>query len=565
MRLRPYQAKTEQDVYDAWAAGALNVMAVLPTGGGKTVLFSNIIKKHKGASVAIAHRQELVSQISLALARNGVKHRIIGPKNVIKEIVKEHMNEFGRNFYDPSSDVAVAGVDTLIRRTKQLAGWLAKVTLWVTDECHHIANGNKWMTACEMFPNAKGLGVTATPLRADGMGLGRHADGVFDVMVEGPSMRQLINAGYLTEYRITAPPADLDVSTVRVSKATGDYNTNDIIKAVSDSSLVAHPEKSKVIGDVVQHYLKFTRGLLGVTFVPNLDIGQRVADEYIAAGIPAELVSSKSSSLERSAALTRFKSRQTLQLVNVDLFGEGFDLPAIEVVSMARPTASYGLYVQQFGRVLRLLEGKQYGWLIDHVGNVDRHGLPDKPRMWSLDRREKKSTSPGDVTPTRTCLNVECLAVYERFMLSCPYCGHKPVPAERGAPAFVDGDLYELSPDVLAQMREEVEQVDMDMDQAVEQYAAELRSKNMHRTWVLGHVKKFRAKHESRQNAVATLREVMAWWAGYHRADGRTDREIFKIFFIEFGVDWMTAQTLHADKSLALADKVLINTGVIAA
>ena len=206
--LRPYQAKAKQYIYDAWDQGFVNVLAVLPTGAGKTVLFSDIIHDHRGASCAIAHRQELVSQISLALARDKVRHRIIGPKSVVKLCVNLHMLELGASYYDPSSTCAVAGVDTLVRRGDELNGWLESVTLCVQDEAHHVLESNKWGTAFKMFPNAKGLGVTATPLRADGKGLGRHVDGLFDTMVEGPGMRDLIEMGFLTEYRVFAPPSD---------------------------------------------------------------------------------------------------------------------------------------------------------------------------------------------------------------------------------------------------------------------------------------------------------------------------------------------------------------------
>jgi superfamily II DNA or RNA helicase len=145
------------------------------------------------------------------------------------------------------------------------------------------------------------------------------------------------------------------------------------------------------------------------------------------------------------------------------LFGEGFDLPAIEVVSMARPTQSYSLFAQQFGRALRILEGKAVAIIIDHVGNVvQRHGLPDKPRVWTLDGRERRSSGPSDAIPVTTCVNTDpvCTAVYERVHPCCPYCGFKPEPASRSAPAFVDGDLCELDAATLAAMRGEIERVD---------------------------------------------------------------------------------------------------------
>lgn len=540
MTLRPYQAQIKQDIYDAWSGGAGNVLAVLPTGAGKTVTFSDIIHAHGGASCAIAHRQELVSQISMALARDRVRHRIIGPKNVVKLCVNLHMGELGVSYYDPSALCAVAGVDTLVRRGAELASWLKSVTLCVQDEAHHVLDGNKWGTAFKMFPNARGLGVTATPLRADGKGLGRHADGLFDTMVAGPNMRDLINMGYLTEYRIFAPPSDLDLGGVTVSSTTGDYNPQKLKTAV---------RKSHVVGDVVSHYQKIAPGKLGVTFATDVETATDISEQFNAAGVPAAVVSAKTADAERIALLRKFKNRQLLQLVNVDLFGEGFDLPAIEVVSMARPTQSYALYVQQFGRALRLLDGKGYALIIDHVGNVMRHGLPDAPRDWSLDRREKRGKSkPGDAIPLKTCLNETCLAVYERVHPACPFCGHVTPPAARNAPEFVDGDLCELDADTLSRMRGDVARIDMDK----EAYRAELAAKHVPKVGQLANVK----RHVERQEAQEALRASIAWWAGHQRALGRGDSESYRRFYFAFGVDVMTAQTLNTREALELANRV---------
>lgn len=562
-RLRPYQAQAKSEIYAAWAAGAVNVLAVLPTGAGKTVTFSDILHDHKGASCAIAHRQELVSQISLALARDRVRHRIIGPKSVVKLCVNQHMAELGASYFDPSAPCAVAGVDTLVKRGDELAHWLQSVTLWVQDEAHHVLESNKWGTAAAMFPNAKGLGVTATPVRADGKGLGRHADGLFDVMVEGPGMRDLIDAGYLTDYRIFAPPSDFVRPGADSVGSTGDFTRQKMTTAV---------RKSHIIGDIVTHYLRIAPGKLGVTFVPDVETATDVAAQFNAAGVPAEVVSAKTPDAERVAILRRFKNRELMQLVNVDLFGEGFDLPAIEVVSFGRPTESFGLYVQQFGRVLRLmLDGSLYphwdgftneqrkahiaasskprGIIIDHVGNVDRHGLPDARREWSLDRREKrKKGGATDVIPVRTCLNAECLAVYERIYAACPFCGHQPTPAARNAPEFVDGDLLELDPATLAQMRGEIERVDMHP----EAYREELAARHTPVIGQMAHVK----RHAERQEAQEALRHSIAWWAGYQRAAGRPDSESYRRFFFAFGVDVLTAQALNTREAIELAGRI---------
>lgn len=548
--LRPYQQDIRDDIESRWL-GVANVLAVLPTGAGKTVLFSSILADEPGASCAIAHRQELVSQISLALARNGVRHRIIGQDPVIRMIVRLHMEEVGANYVVPNAKCAVASVNTLTGKkfSESLKPWLPTVKLWVQDEAHHVLRDNQWGRAAAMFPNARGLGVTATPLRADGNGLGRHADGLFDTMVIGPSMRDLITMGFLTEYRIFAPPSTFQRDQVAVSQTTGDFNLDQMRKAVASSSLVVHDEK-QIVGDIVQHYQRIAPGKLGVTFVPDIATAETVAEQFNAAGVPAMAVSSKTPDDERCKILRRFKSRELLQLVNCDLFGEGFDLPAIEVVSMGRPTESYGLYVQQFGRALRLLDGKDRAIIIDHVGNVMRHGLPDAPREWSLDRRERRSSGKSDAQTIRACLNPECGAVYERFRDACPYCGTPvPPPAERSRPEFVDGDLFELDPAMLEQMRGAVARVDM----TPEAYREQLGRQGVPQIGIMANVK----RHIERQESIGTLREAMAVWAGYERAAGLSDREIFRKFYIEHGHDWMTAQTLKRDDALGLAERVM--------
>ncbi|MDB4312076.1 DEAD/DEAH box helicase [bacterium] len=531
MTLRPYQQSLKQDIQHSWREGHRNTLAVLPTGSGKTVLFSDILREHDGPSCAIAHRQELVSQISMALARDGVRHQIIGPKNVVRLVVQLHMFELGQSWYDASAPCAVAGVDTLVRRSDQFPFWLNSVSLLVQDEAHHILKKNKWGTAAGLFPKARMLGVTATPLRADGKGLGRHADGLFDNMVVGPSMRELINQGYLTDYRIFAPPSNLDMSSVPTG-ASGDYVPKKVATAV---------RKSTIMGDVVDHYQRLTPGKLGITFCTDVESATDTAARFNAAGVPARVVSAKTPDLERASILREFKQRKILMLVNVDLFGEGFDLPALEVVIMARPTQSYGLYVQIFGRVLRLMEGKAFGIIIDHVGNVRRHGLPDAGRTWSLDRREKRAgAGPTDAIPVRTC--IKCLAMYERVLLLCPYCSEAPVPAGRSTPEQVDGDLTELTPDVLAKMRGDVEKIDGAFTPNPYQPLIGQMASRKH--------------HTVKQEAQRLLRKQIALWAGVQRSLGRADRESYRRFYHKFHVDVLTAQGLGTKEAEALTAQI---------
>ncbi len=521
MKLRFYQQSAKDEIYQHWNSGAQNVGVALATGSGKTVLFCNIIAEHPGHSIAIAHRVELVSQISLTLARHGIRHRIIAQKRSIRDIIAIHMNQVGKSYYDPQASVVVAGVDTLLRLPENTP-WFKMITLVVQDEGHHPLAENKWGRAAALFPTARGLYPTATPVRADGKGLGRNADGILDALVLGVNMRELIDLGFLSDYRIFAPPSDLDLEEVPVG-ASGEYVQQKLRTAV---------HKSHITGDVVKQYLKIAPGKLGVTFAVDIDTAAEIAQAYRDSGVKAEVISSKTPDLLRTQIMEKFRNREIQQLVNVDILGEGVDVPAIEVVSMARPTNSFALYSQQFGRALRPLEGKKYAIIIDHVDNVLRHGLPDAPRVWSLDRRERRTRStPDDVIPLKTCLADNCMAVYPRWRKRCPYCGHFTAPTSRAAPEFVDGDLLELDPEVLRELRQEIDRIDN--APKVPRHLNEIARRGL--------VK----RHRERQDAQHELRSAIALWAGYYRDQGREDSEIYREFFLRFHVDIATAQTLN--------------------
>lgn len=532
MELRPYQTKVINDIHNAWNEGARNVCVQLATGAGKTVIFSHIMAAFGAPCIAIAHRMELVSQISLTLARYGIYHTLIAQKAAIREIVAIHMQELGRSYFDVHARCYVAGVDTLVKLPVDTP-WFHAIKLVVQDEGHHPLRENKWGRAATLFPNAVGLYPTATPVRADGKGLGRSSDGIFDRLIIGMGMRDLIKAGYLTDYRIFAPPSALDLSNVPVT-ATGDYSPPKLRQAV---------HKSQITGDIVSHYLRIAPGKLGVTFAVDLEAAGEIAEAFRAAGVSAEVISGKTPDLLRASLMRRFRNREILQLVNVDLLGEGVDVPAIEVVSFARPTQSFAVYSQQFGRALRPMEGKTHAYIIDHVNNVIRHGLPDSARLWSLDRRDRRARRANDDgIPLRTCTNFLCLLVYPRTLSTCPHCGTKPIVSSRGSPEQVDGDLFELDADALAHMRGERDRIDgapripKHLDPIAQKAVAN--------------------RHKERQLAQRELRGAIAQWAGYRKAEGLTDSEIYRLFYFTYGTDVMTAQTLNTNDAEKLIDEI---------
>lgn len=551
VELYGHQVEIKSRILEAWATGSHATLATMPTGAGKTTVFTSIVHETPGLIVEIAHRQELVSQMSLALAVEGVQHRIIGPKNVQRTIVQLQRERLRGCWIDPNAQVAVAGVDTLRARFDQLAQWGQGVRLWVMDESHHLLRSNKWGRAVELFPNAVGLGVTATAGRADGKGLGVHADGVFDTLIEGPGMRELVDAGYLSDYTIYTPPSDLDLSAVPVGN-TGDYSHKQLARAV---------HRSHLVGDVVKHYLRLAPGKLGITFAVDVESAGELAAQYLTAGVPAAVITAKTGDRERYEVMRRFERRELLQLVNVDILGEGVDVPAVEVVSFARPTKSLNLYIQQFGRALRRSPGKRRAIIIDHVGNVLEHdGPPDVPRVWSLDRRPKrrKGERDPDMIPHRVCPN--CSQPYEAYLDCCPHyfgdgtrCAYRYVPARRDGPEFVDGDLVQLDEVTLAAMRARIAHVD--------EAPSAVRARFAHAG--APPVAAYGAAHSQRcrQDAQRPLRELLGIYGGLLEARGYSTSEAQRRFFHRYRLDVGTAQTLGRKEAQRLTAALLHDIG----
>lgn len=581
IKMRPYQTKAIEDVYKEWSSGNQFVVLVMPTGSGKSATLCEIarMERDNGKTLLIlAHRRELITQLSHTLARGGLKHSVLASSSTVKAAHKQQIQDFGHSFVVTNSRVFVGSVQSLKpEQIERFKCYKHELTV-IQDEFHHATKKSKtWGSILTPLDEAGalGLGVTATPLRADGQGLSRETDGYGDCMVLGPTARELINMGYLSEYRIYAPPSDLKLNNVLVSKSTGDYQ---------EKSLKAEIGKSHIVGDVVDQYLRIAKGKPGLTFTVGVEMAEIVAEQYRSKGVPAIALSGKSATTDRDQAIKDIQSGKILQIVNDMLFTEGTDIPCVEVVSFARPTQSYGLYCQMFGRALRPAEGKSHAIIIDHVGNVARHGLPDAAREWSLDRREKRTAS-DDATPVRTCMNEDCFAVYERYLKECPFCGTPipvPTPSERTGPEHVDGDLYELDADTLARMRGEVAEVDApvkplmsqsELNDIVTKHARSYH-KQQNPLYAMAAAKKFatkvqnqdierKEKHEEQQAAIGAIREIMAHWAGHYRAVGRSDSEIFRRFYLRYGVDWLGAQCLSGAEMLALGERIANDIGKV--
>lgn len=539
--LRPDQANVRDGVYNDWANGAQNVLAVKPTGGGKSIVISDIAltyDRQNGKQAIIAHRNELIGQLAGHMARRGIKHRIIAAQQTVSAITAEQRQEFGKSFVNPDANCAVVSVDTLLARASKLDYWLPQVGLWVTDEAHHCLRNNKWGKAASLFPNARGLGVTASPQRADGMGLGRHHDGIFDTMVLGPTMRQLINMGALCDYEIAIPEFDFHMDENDLTPS-GDFST----KKMREES-----KRSHIVGGIVENYCKFAYGKRTIVFCTDVETANETAANFNAIGIRAASVSAKTPDHVRTEYIRRFRDGRLQVLVNVDLFGEGFDVPAVECVIMARPTASLAVYLQQFGRALRVMLGKLYGLIIDMVSNWKRHGFPDKHHFWSLDRREKRAKKEPDPELLDNLIGCrECSRPYEIIHRCCPYCGAMPPlpdPVNRTLEQ-VAGDLMLLDRSRLEQMRAAmILESPASMAERVAYAAGDIAGKSAAN------------KQIERILTQQRLNDAIAIWAAHGRMRGRDDSELDRRFYGALNMSKYEALALPRADMLRLAEIV---------
>lgn len=517
--LRPYQEQMKSEIYNHWDSGIKNVLLVLPTGMGKTRTFCAIAveKAKQGLHVAISvHRKELVQQISLTLAEQGIVHNIIAPRPVILGIIGAQRQLLKKQFYDYNGMISVISVDTLNARILDHKEWAKKVKVWITDEAAHLLKENKWGRAVAYFNNAIGLGVTATPERLDKRGLGRHADGVFDTMVEGPNSRWGIDKGYLSSYRIVVPKSDYR-EFLKETKGDSDF---------SKEAMTFASEKSRIVGDIVENYQKFAAGKQAIVFASDIGSAFRIEKKFKEVGITAKTLTGDTADKERFDAMVDYREKKTKVLINVDLFDEGLDVPGIEAVIMGRPTKSLGKYLQMVGRGLRTAKGKPYLILIDHVGNVKDHGLPDSIRRWTLDRiirRRKK------INLIRFCQNVTCNSPYDRLLSECPYCGNADTSGTsrsggggRVGPTQVDGDLVMLDPDTYRELEANTRLEDPAK-------LAERVSKVAGGAAGLSAMEKQRERIQTQKE----LAQVVAEWAGAQRQRyGLTDRMIHKKYYM---------------------------------
>jgi superfamily II DNA or RNA helicase len=413
--LRNYQLSTTADFHAAVEAGKRRVIIVAPTGAGKTVIAAEIIRQYVklGKSVLVlAHRREIISQTSRKLHDLSISHGIIqagfSPR--------------------PLERVQVASIQTLyMRAIRGDRMHLPDADLIVIDECHH-APAETYTKIIKAYPDAVLLGLTATPCRGDGRGLGN----LFDIIIETPQVAELIAAGHLVKTRVYAP-VNPDLKGVRTQ--AGDY---------VESQLADRMDRPKLIGDIVTHWHKYGEGRKTVAFAVNVSHSVHLRDEFIKSGVRAEHIDGGTPKPERDATLARLASGEIDLVTNCMVLTEGWDMPAVGCCILARPTKKMGLFRQMIGRVLRPADGKPDAIILDHSGAVFRHGFAEDHVEWTLDPDLKaesaahtKRCEPGSSSRVLECS--QCGALREGGK-PCPHCGFLPQRPPQAVP-YIDGDL----------------------------------------------------------------------------------------------------------------------------
>ncbi|HAC66129.1 MAG TPA: ATP-dependent helicase [Cyanothece sp. UBA12306] len=356
--LRDYQINLIQDIYQQWKEGNTRVLAQLPTGAGKTICFAAIAREFACRSekvIILAHREELVLQAADKLRK--ITEQDVG-------IIKA---KYRPNY---SLSVQVASVQSLVRR----ASVIEKVGLVIIDEAHH-STAKTYRQILERYPDAYQLGVTATPIRLDGVGF----RDLFDELVCGLTIKELIKQKYLSRFRLYADPNPMSTKGVRM--AQGDYS----VKGLEKANNILH-----LSGQLIESYLEYAQGKRCLVFAININHSQMIAARYKEVGIPAFHLDGKTPDQERREAIEKFRKGEFLVLTNCQLFDEGLDIPGLEAVQIAKPTKSLTKWLQMVGRVLRPSEGKQCAVILDHTKNWAIHGLPNRERIWTLDGVEEK-------------------------------------------------------------------------------------------------------------------------------------------------------------------------------
>ena len=361
--LRPYQQKAKKEIFESWDE-VDNVMFQMPTGTGKTRLFTSIIRDINDYSklrreavkiLIIAHRTELIDQIDESLTKYHVPHNVIAGGR-------------DRNYKFP---VNVASIQTITHPNNLKDAMKLKVQFVIIDEAHH-ALATTYKKLWKLYPGSKKLGVTATPWR---MNHQSFLD-LFDKLVLSMPIKDFIKQGYLAPYKYFSLKSDSDI------QRTIEDIELDKFGEYKESSMQEKMDIGSIRAQLLDSYLSLAEGKKGIIYAINIVHAKHICEEFKKAGYTAVSIDSKTPAAERKELVGKFKKGQIDIIVNVDIFSEGFDCPDIEFIQLARPTRSLVKYLQQVGRGLRITENKQECIILDNVGMYSRFGLPNARRHW---------------------------------------------------------------------------------------------------------------------------------------------------------------------------------------
>ena len=433
MQLRPYQIEGIDRVRNEFRAGAKSVVLVAPTGSGKTVVSSDVMRSavRKGSEILfLAHRMELITQTCDKLSAFDLDHKIYAPEKDITSIRQKQTRKYGKSRISPFAKIAVGTVQTVSRRLDKIA----KPDLIIIDETH-LAIANSYQKICNAFPRARILGLTATPCRLDGRPLGE----MFERITVLASPQEIADMGFLVPFRIFSASETVDLSSIKTTM--GDYDKKQLAEEM---------EKPRLIGNAVSHYKKLAHGRPTIAFCSSVRHAEQTAAAFRQAGYKAIAVSGESTPEERSGAVEGLATGDYNVVCNCGLYIEGLDQPCISCVILLNPTKSLARYLQAVGRGSRPFKNKTDCLVLDHAGNVLRFGFPYDDREWSLDGAKKKKRGKKDDEPDvniTTC--TECFAIFKKELSHCPACGTPVKKLVRKDIAHEDGELIELDPNVI--------------------------------------------------------------------------------------------------------------------
>ena len=376
INLRPYQLALKNKAREAFKNNK-RVILLAPCGSGKTVIASSIMQDaiKKGNKVwFIVHRSELMKQANDTLERYGI----------------------------PKKNLEVYMVQSLAHKLDKIK---EEPNLIIVDECQH-SSSSTYRKIINQYPNAYILGLSATPTRLTGKPLGD----IYETIISEVTAKQLIEMKYLADYSYYAPELNIDFNNIKIK--AGDYDTEDVNRVMS---------KAKIYGDIIKTYKKLANNKKTILYCASIEYSKKMEKLFSENGYKIKHFDGTTPEKERQQIVEDFRNNKIQMLTNVDLIGEGFDVPDCECVLLLRPTQSLNLFIQSSTRCLRK-NGDKKAIIIDYVNNIQKHGLPTMDRQWSLDKKVKEYDNENDDGTLRIRVCKECFSTFEGGDV-CPYCG----------------------------------------------------------------------------------------------------------------------------------------------